>query len=418
MKKTIGESSERHEENLLRLFLEAACASWLAKFADRILGSRFRGTTRYAGKLLDRAARLGATLRTAERYAAAGTWALTKGKDPLAAFTHLCRAFDADPGYAPAICPLLLAAEVVGQPRPAYERIGKAWNSFDASDRELVASWLRRVEPEYEKVTRGRTLIYGLSRAGGEDIVRSLLDAGVDPRVRNPSDGQMPIHAAAASGRVDLVELLLERGADVEACGEGGITPLAHVVTVAPLESYGGPGLGLEDLVWAGSLRRMVEELVRLGAAVDRRDQRGSTPLLLAAGQSRVRMVETLLRLGADPNGAGARGMTPLAAAMLQPGSRVELPLVVSTVAALLDGGADPCRVDDDGTTPLMTAAKLGFRGCTRCLLRKVAADEQGAAAVAVAAGIAVEEGHSELAVLLREAESSSAPEATGDRVS
>jgi len=68
-------------------------------------------------------------------------------------------------------------------------------------------------------------LLHFAARDGEFDLVRSMLDAGVD--VNEPAENQWtPLHYAAEAGHVFVVELLLKRGADVEARTAEGYTPL------------------------------------------------------------------------------------------------------------------------------------------------------------------------------------------------
>jgi uncharacterized protein len=66
----------------------------------------------------------------------------------------------------------------------------------------------------------GTALHSAVSRSRS-DIVRSLLDAGADPNVRQTA-GWTPLHAAAANGDLPSVEPLLEAGADPAATNEEG----------------------------------------------------------------------------------------------------------------------------------------------------------------------------------------------------
>ncbi|MCA9284193.1 MAG: ankyrin repeat domain-containing protein [Phycisphaerales bacterium] len=87
----------------------------------------------------------------------------------------------------------------------------------------------------------------------------------------------------------------------------------------------------------------------------------GATPLHLAAIRGRAKAVAALLRSGADPNLADDRGVTPL---MVAAGA---VPIVggapADVVAALLAAEADPNREDLKGRTAIHHACGLGSLG-------------------------------------------------------
>jgi hypothetical protein len=88
----------------------------------------------------------------------------------------------------------------------------------------------------------------------------------------------------------------------------------------------------------------------KLGVSLDQ--------LRLSAIESDAEAVTALLAAGVDPN-AGAAGDSPLVRALSACGHQGgENEQIVETVEALLAGGADVKRKDDNANTPLMTAAQ------------------------------------------------------------
>ncbi len=176
----------------------------------------------------------------------------------------------------------------------------------------------------------GSTPLLFAARSGNVEAARLLLDAGADLH-DTAADGNLPLVIAAHSGHATLAAFLLERGADVHAA------PLGYTV--------------LHAAVLRGVLR-------------DRR-VRNTDP---AAG---LPLVETLLAHGADPNARLTQptpvrrwshdfafmnrwlGATPywLASKFLE----------IEMMRALAAAGADTRMASDDGTTPLMAAAGLGY---------------------------------------------------------
>ncbi len=119
-------------------------------------------------------------------------------------------------------------------------------------------------------------------RAGNVGRVVQLLDSGADPNKRSSYNG--PLHDAARIGSAEITTILIKGGADVELSGFGGVRPL-HSAALA-------------------GQAKVVTILLKSGAQVDSRDNTGRTPLL-AFMSGNVRDVSTLIALldgGADPN--------------------------------------------------------------------------------------------------------------------
>ncbi len=119
-------------------------------------------------------------------------------------------------------------------------------------------------------------------RAGNVARVGLLLDSGADPNKRSSYNG--PLHDAARIGSAEITSILIKAGADVELSGFGGVRPL-HSAALA-------------------GQAKVVTILLKSGAKVDSRDNTGRTPLL-AFMSGNVLDVSTLIALldgGADPN--------------------------------------------------------------------------------------------------------------------
>lgn len=205
------------------------------------------------------------------------------------------------------------------------------------------------------------------SETSGTDIVRMLLEAGVNPnsqlnmhrpgRGGNSSrfvddlltTGATPLLRAAMSHDVAAVRLLIEHGALVD---------LPNVMGVTPLMGAAGMGVSQRDrrLDLEGDVQPRViatlELLVAAGADVDARvtdiesrsariaristmtDRAGQTALFGAVKFGWASVVEWLLVHGADANAKDALGKTPLDAALGRTGGRDNV--VSSEVAEIL----------------------------------------------------------------------------------
>lgn len=119
-------------------------------------------------------------------------------------------------------------------------------------------------------------------RAGNVARVELLLGSGADPNRRSPYNG--PLHDAARIGSVGITTILVQAGADVELPGFGGVRPLHS----AALTGHA----------------KVVTILLANGAKVDSLDNTGRTPLLsfMSGNVDDVSTLIALLEGGADPN--------------------------------------------------------------------------------------------------------------------
>ena len=249
----------------------------------------------------------------------------------------------------------------------------------------------------------GDTVLMTAARSGHVAAVRVLLASGADVHVTTRK-GQTALMWAAAENNASVVEVLLEVGADIHALstGERGFTPLLFAVRAGALDATrvllaagadvnetfgGGPSAGMSALVLAvvNAHYDLAVSLLDHGADPNaagqgwtalhqvtwlRRPNEGNNnPLPLPHGTlDSLTFVERLLAYGADPNARMTQkpenpytgnnylnriGATPVLLAAL----RLDLPLMRLLVA----NGADPLLANDDGTTPLMAAAGVGF---------------------------------------------------------
>jgi ankyrin repeat protein len=133
----------------------------------------------------------------------------------------------------------------------------------------------------------GDELAYPWSAA----LVRKLLDRGLDPNRPNWL-GTTFLHACAASGNRSVAAVFLEAGADINARGlEFNETPLAAAVSA---------GLGSKEPKLAQRRRKMVEFLLKRGAATNLPDDEPwATPLAWARKLGLADIEEILRKHGA-----------------------------------------------------------------------------------------------------------------------
>jgi uncharacterized protein len=162
-----------------------------------------------------------------------------------------------------------------------------------------------------------------------EAVVRTLLERGADPNIRDEGDNACPIHFAAERGDLKVVQLLIEHGADPS--GEGTMHELGVVgwavcfdyamhVDVARYLLAHGARHTLMSAVAMGDVDA-IRQMARSGADLNRRMDRTNhrrTPLHLAVVKNQPAALGALIELGADLNLQDAVGFTPVDQAALQ----------------------------------------------------------------------------------------------------
>jgi uncharacterized protein len=155
------------------------------------------------------------------------------------------------------------------------------------------------------------------------DMLRRLLREGADPNKAEELSMMTPLMAVETAA---LAETLIEAGASVEARDRLGRTPLHYAVRVreaaqiipllgrhgADPNAHAAGGKGATPLITVVEAffedldkkrcAQLVRLLVQAGARIDEPDDRGDTPLALAAVNNAPELVKLLLELGANPS--------------------------------------------------------------------------------------------------------------------
>jgi len=213
---------------------------------------------------------------------------------------------------------------------------------------------------------RGQTALMWAIAEGHLDVARTLLETGANPSVKT-AKGFTPFLFAVRGGNLDIVKAVLDAGADVnEAAGEGTTALViaignAHFELAALLLDYGADVTA--DMPGGTALHAVTRTRNYEYGAIYR-------PAAVQTGSmDALELVTKLLDYGADPN---ARIVKPLARQGAFDNNFLRLigatPFLLAARAAdptlmrlLASRGADPLLTTNEGVTPLMVAAGMGY---------------------------------------------------------
>lgn len=273
-------------------------------------------------------------------------------------------------------------------------------NARDSEGRSILSNWLGhcRIEENRKNFSRCLEIAELLVKAGADvnggttgliripfsyyssesrekslAIIRFLLDRGADPDKPPGSDRNPPLHGAASGGDMETAKLLIKSGADLNARDERGSTPLHQAIREKNLE--------------------MIKLLLRSGADIDARSEYRGTALHIAMFHD-IELIRHLLESGADVNAKdNFWGSSPLHSV----GASTE------KLRLLLRYGAEIDTKNNSGRTPLHLAAAAGRTEVVRHMIQAGAnldTEPTNHSALEQAAM----EGHPEIVDVLREA--------------
>jgi ankyrin repeat protein len=273
-------------------------------------------------------------------------------------------------------------------------------------------------DPKTLTTADGETVLMTAARAGNADAVKILLEHGADVNARENYKGQTALMWAAAERHPDVVKVLLAHGADWKVRSFDRETKMPKLSAASSVTPIARGGLTAFLFTAREGDIESAKAMLESGVGIDQTDVDGTNALVVSIMNKKYSFAKFLLDRGANPNLADVKGRAALYAAIdirnedysAMPARKEDDPLPsLELVKAILARGANPnlqltknlpgrSGMDsgdttlDEGTTPLMRAARAGDAAVMRALLEKGAdpkiATKEGNTALMFAAGV------------------------------
>ncbi|MDQ8208060.1 ankyrin repeat domain-containing protein [Coraliomargarita sp. SDUM461003] len=199
------------------------------------------------------------------------------------------------------------------------------FEACEKGDAVCVRNYLEAGVPVTAKSRSHAHLITTAVKFGYVEIVKALIEFGVDLNEPVNTVGQRPIDFSISYSQKQIAEVLLDNGATPDTRLAGEMTPLMSALSGNELEiaqklldhgadptltSYSGESL----YHWAASSGSSdaLEFVKRLGLNINVPNRQGQTALLRSAQRGDVTVVKWLIENGADPTIADRSKRTPL----------------------------------------------------------------------------------------------------------
>ncbi|RYP13074.1 hypothetical protein DL767_010947 [Monosporascus sp. MG133] len=226
----------------------------------------------------------------------------------------------------------------------------------------------------------GRSAVHIAVHWGSVNVLKVLLEAGVDPSIKNKRS-RTPLHDACWSGKDDIVRILLDHaiqhGADLNIQDEDGCTPLddachagwestvtmlldSEAVNINCVDSSGYTPLITAARYGHGAI---IERLLKKDPNISQKANDGCTALMIAARYGHEAIFEHLLKKDPNINQQDNDGWTALIYATRYGHEAI--------VERLLKKDPNISQKNNDGYTALMIAARYGHEAIVEHLLEK-----------------------------------------------
>lgn len=189
-------------------------------------------------------------------------------------------------------------------------------------DPKVVQMLIDKGVPTDHKSKKGRDIMHLAAKAGSIPVIEVLINNGI-PSTQCSHDGKTPLHVGAKKGNSSSCEILAQFKANLNARDLAKQTPLHCAID----QSKTGVRKSLN--------RYAAFVLMKLGAKINARDDRGRTPLFIAAAKGDRKLVVELIQRDAKLEKANHENKTPLHVAIEQ--KRKEIVFTLLQHGALFD---------------------------------------------------------------------------------
>jgi ankyrin repeat protein/beta-lactamase regulating signal transducer with metallopeptidase domain len=241
---------------------------------------------------------------------------------------------------------------------------------------EIVKLLLEHGADLESRSKEGRTALWIAVYYGNSEVIKVLLAHNVDINTKD-NDGYTPLIAAIINNQTDAADVLLADGVDINISTFKGETALTIAVAKkssiayrlidkgAPINKTDNTGQSPLLLALKNGWIDMASRLVEKDADVNFKSPEGDIPLFYAIRQRQILLAKLLIKHGADVNAKNNQGETPLLMALDYK--------LYDLVDNLLDNSADVNISDHEGNSPLFIAIERRLHTLAQHIIDKKA---------------------------------------------
>ena len=253
------------------------------------------------------------------------------------------------------------------------------------SSAERIRNLVRK-DPELlkRKPYRFSTLMHAACELNRPDIVKVLIDSGVDINITN-LHGQTPLHIAAFKGNAKVVKVLLKNKSNPKARDYKGKTPLHYAAQSGSLDTVKlllSSGSSINELTFPeresalmialkNKHYELAEFFISKGTILKYPDSYRYLPISYAAVSRNCKILDKLIDKGSPINIKDILGETPLLKCYSAYYCSGKGPIPNKAALLLISRGAEIKGIDNNGDSVLGIAAKYNDKEVVKAILEK-----------------------------------------------